>query len=348
MQMAWSPTRPGNWIMHCHFAGHLSQNVALDTESGVGHSEMDGMHPSDRPHQMFGLVMGITVAPNGEIAMARKPERTIRVYLRSQPHQYGDNIGFGFAVAGSKEDRSGIKLAVPGSALILEKDQPVAITIINQSGIDHASIHWHGIELQSYPDGVPGWSGSGKHTIPAIAPGDSLTVYFTPPRAGSFMYHSHFNEAIQMGSGAYAPIIVLKKGEKFDAETDRILFISDGGPTVNVVSGPPAPVLLNGKSLPDAMQLTAGRTYRFRLFNVKNEDVEQISLLDGMDKPIMWRAVAKDGADLPSSQSTMQPATLVFGSGEIYDFVYTPEKAGELKFRYGTSPYVVNVPVHVR
>ena len=348
MQMAWSPTRAGNWIMHCHLAGHLSQNVALDSEDGVAHNEMEGMHPSDRPHQMFGLVLGITVAPNGQVAKATGPERKIRVYLRSQPHQYGDNVGFGFVVAGSKEDRSGIKLAVPGSALILEKDQPVAITIINQSGIDNASIHWHGIELESYPDGVPGWSGSGNHVIPAIAPGDSLTVHFTPPRAGSFMYHSHFNEAMQIGSGAYAPIIVLNKGEKFDAETDRILFISDGGPTVNVIAGPPAPVLLNGKALPDQIELRAGTTYRFRLFNLMNDEIEQIALLDENDKPITWKAVAKDGADLPVAQSTMQPATLVFGSGEIYDFVYTPEKSGELKIRYGMRPYIVNVAVHVK
>jgi manganese oxidase len=195
---------------------------------------------------------------------------------------------------------------------------------------------------------VPGWSGSGKHIIPAIAPGDSLTVHFTPPRAGSFMYHSHFNEATQIGSGAYAPIIVLNKGEKFDAERDRFLFISDGGAPGNVIAGPPPPVLLNGKSLPDPIELKAGTTYRFRLFNLKNDDIEQIALLDETDKPIMWKAVAKDGADLPPSQSTMQPATLLFGSGEIYDFLYTPAKTEELKVRYGQRPYIVNVAVHVR
>lgn len=348
MQMSWSPTRPGNWIMHCHLAGHLSSSVSLDTESGMEHHEMERMHPSDRPHQMFGLVLGITVAPNGAIAKATGPERKIRVFLRSQPHQYGDKVGFAFVIAGSKEDRPGIKLPVPGSPLILQKDQPVAITVINQSGIDRASIHWHGIELESYPDGVPGWSGYGKHRIPSIAPGDSLTVHFTPPRAGSFMYHSHFNEATQIGSGAYAPIIVLNKGEKFDPETDRILFIADGGPPGNVIVGPPPPVILNGKSLPDPIGLRAGTRYRFRVFNLKNDEVEQIALLDENDKPIMWRAIAKDGADLPASQATVQPASLVFGSGEIYDFVYTPEKPAELKIRYGQKPRIVNVAVHVR
>ncbi len=348
MQMSWSPTRPGNWIMHCHLAGHLSSSVSLDTESGMEHHEMERMHPSDRPHQMFGLVLGITVAPNGTIAKATGPERKIRVFLRSQPHQYGDKVGFAFVIAGSKEDRPGIKLPVPGSPLILQRDQPVAITVINQSGIDRASIHWHGIELESYPDGVPGWSGYGKHRIPSIAPGDSLTVHFTPPRAGSFMYHSHFNEATQIGSGAYAPIIVLNKGEKFDPETDRVLFIADGGPPGNVIVGPPPPVILNGKSLPDPIGLRAGTRYRFRVFNLKNDEVEQIALLDENDKPIMWRAIAKDGADLPASQATVQPASLVFGSGEIYDFVYTPEKPAELKIRYGQKSRIVNVAVHVR
>src|SRR4051812_11285560 len=156
MQMAWSPTRPGNWIIHCHLAGHLSTNVALDTDRAVEHHEMERMHPSDRPHQMFGLVVGITVAPNGPIARVTLPERKIRVFLRSQPHQYGDKVGFAFVIAGSKEDKPGVKLSVPGSALILEKGAPVAITVINQSGIDRAAIHWHGIELESYPDGVPG------------------------------------------------------------------------------------------------------------------------------------------------------------------------------------------------
>jgi FtsP/CotA-like multicopper oxidase with cupredoxin domain len=162
------------------------------------------------------------------------------------------------------------------------------------------------------------------------------------------MYHSHFNEARQIGSGAYAPIIVLNKGEKFDADTDRFLFISDGGLPENVILGPPAPVLLNGKALPDPIELRAGTKYRFRVFNLKNDDIEHIALLGADDKPIMWRAVAKDGADLPASQATMQSASLQFGSGEIYDYLYTPETAGELNVRYGERPHIVNVAVHVR
>ena len=40
MSLAWRPTRPGNWIYHCHYASHLSHHVALDTEKGALDSTM--------------------------------------------------------------------------------------------------------------------------------------------------------------------------------------------------------------------------------------------------------------------------------------------------------------------
>ena len=35
MALAWSPTRPGNWVFHCHFVGHISPLVSIGTEKGV-------------------------------------------------------------------------------------------------------------------------------------------------------------------------------------------------------------------------------------------------------------------------------------------------------------------------
>ncbi|MFN2433687.1 MAG: hypothetical protein ABR599_12905, partial [Gemmatimonadota bacterium] len=37
-----------------------------------------------------------------------------------------------------------------------------------------------------------------------------------------------------------------------------------------------------------------------------------------------WRAIAKDGADLPSEQATLQPSHLLTGPGETADFEFTP------------------------
>jgi FtsP/CotA-like multicopper oxidase with cupredoxin domain len=220
--------------------------------------------------------------------------------------------------------------------LLLERGKRVAVTIVNQSE-EPAAVHWHGIELESYPDGVPGWSGSGKTILPSIAPGDSVTVRWTPPRAGSFMYHTHFNETMQMGSGLYGPIIVLEPGERFDPETDKIFFFGTAGTGTNPVFGPFPSFVMNGKTQPEAMNLKAGTRYRLRLFNLAGDMPLQVSL-DAGDAPIDWRPVAKDGYPLPSSQSAPHTAVLVFDPGEIYDFEYTPATAEELTLRFGPVP----------
>jgi FtsP/CotA-like multicopper oxidase with cupredoxin domain len=199
----------------------------------------------DGAHQMYGLVMGLTIKPKGPQIVASGPERAIRIQQREKPNVYGSEPGMSFVVDGTPEASTSDGLSIPGPALVLERGKRVAVTVVNQSE-DHASIHWHGIELESYPDGVPGWSGSGTSVLKAIAPHDSATVHWTPPRAGSFMYHSHFHETKQMGSGLYGPIIVLEPGQKFDPETDRVMFFGTAGRPMNVVFGPYPSLIMNG------------------------------------------------------------------------------------------------------
>jgi FtsP/CotA-like multicopper oxidase with cupredoxin domain len=181
---------------------------------------------------------------------------------------------------------------------------------------------------------VPGFSGAGVSLLPAIAPGDSLTVLVTPPRAGTFMYHSHFNEMQQLGSGMYGAIVVLDSGATYDPETDRLLVVSDAGPTVNVIRGPFPPIALNGSPSPAPMELRAGTRYRFRVINIRAEAMAQLALLNG-GTPVTWRAVARDGADLPAGQQTVGPAALTFAAGQIYDFEFAPAAAGPLTLRFG-------------
>ena len=333
MDMSWSPNRPGNWIFHCHFAGHLSYHVAMDTYEGVPHPENEHRHMTDAPHQMYGLVMGIRVAPSGPLAKAPANPRKIRLVVREKDNVYGNHPGYAFVLGGTPAETNPEILPVPGSPIVLVRGQPVAVNIVNQSQ-DHAAVHWHGIELQSYPDGVPGWSGSGNDILPAIAPGESLTVQFTPPRAGTFMYHSHFNEFQQITSGMYGPLIVLEPGQKYDPKTDRVLLFSDGGPTTNVIAGPFPPMLMNGQAQPDPIDLKAGVTYRFRVIGITGDIPTQFKFLDG-DKPIEWRAVARDGMTLPASQATVRPAAMIFDPGQIFDFEYTPRAKGELAMVFG-------------
>lgn len=331
MSLAFLPDRVGNWIYHCHFAGHLSQEAALDTYNGAFDSMPMMKHSSTMPHQMYGLVMGITVTPKGNVVADTRTPRPIRLELREKAKTYGEHAGYGYALEGTPSATDSA-LSIPGPAIMIRRGERVAITVVNRAN-DRAAVHWHGIELESYPDGVPGWSGSGKEILPSVGPGDSITVRFTAPRAGTFMYHSHFNEASQIHGGAYGPIIVLDSAETFNPETDRILMFSAGGPTVNVIKGPFSPILLNGQVQPPPMELKAGTTYRFRLIGIT--DLPAVVSLQNGKTPIQWKAIAKDGATLPASQAVMRPAKLVFDPGEIYDFQYTPTAKGTLTLSFG-------------
>jgi FtsP/CotA-like multicopper oxidase with cupredoxin domain len=347
MAISWSPSRPGNWIFHCHFAGHISHHVALgggnpdavatahshQADGGAHHANGHDHQKAARGHDMAGLVLGIRVSPRGETPKPARDYRPIRLIVRSKPNVHGTQPGYAYVLGGSPQEADTAALPLPGPTLVLEKDQPVAITVINRSA-EPAAVHWHGIELESFPDGVPGWSGMNTSVLPAIPPGDSLTVHFTPPRAGTFMYHSHFNEFQQIGSGLYGSIVVVERGKRYDPGTDRVLLVSDAGPTTNLIRGPFPPAMLNGRTTPDPIELHAGTTYRFRLINIRTDYTAVISLLAG-GQPVEWRVVAKDGADLPASQVKVQPATLTFSPGEIIDVELTPREAGELTLRFG-------------
>lgn len=347
MAIAWSPERPGNWIFHCHVARHMTPSAGLShapeepAATHVAHASRSSSHP----HPMARLVLGIRVKRRDAAVQLSRLARPIRLLIRSRPAADGASVRYAYVLGGSPEEADRAMPPVPGPTLIFEKDEPVAVTLVNDSH-EPAAVHWHGIELESFPDGVPGWSGEENNLLPVIPVGDSLTVRFTPPRAGTFMYHSHFNELQQISAGLYGPIVVLGPGQRHDPETDRVLLFSDGGPTINVIRGPFAPALLNGQVQPEPLALRAGTTYRFRLINIRSDYAVALALLDG-DQPVEWRHIAKDGADLPAAQRVVTPAELQFGVGEIYDVEFTPRTPGDLRLRFGYPPRFrpLNVPV---
>ena len=346
MAMHWTPQRAGNWIFHCHFAGHMTSMDGLNKDR----RHPDDVHGPHEPagaavhdqHYMAGLIVGIEVTPTGAAPAPTAAARSLRLFVRSKPHVYGPYAGYGYALGGTPEEGDAHAFTIPGPTLVLRRNEPMAVTIINQSH-DKAAVHWHGIELESFTDGVPGFSGYGTSLLPAIAPGDSLTVRFTPPRAGTFMYHSHFNEFQQLGSGMYGAIVVLDSGQTYDPETDRVLVVSDAGPILNVIRGPFPPTLLNGSTTPPPMALRVGTRYRFRVINIRTDFPADVALLEG-ETPVTWRMIARDGADLPAGQQTVGPAALAFAPGQIYDFEFTPEKPGDLTLKAGYPALPFPVP----
>ena len=345
MRVGWLPDRAGNWIFHCHFALHVSHHLKLASRSAPS------THGSDHePHSMAGLVMGITVQPRAGLhaasASARRA-REIRLLAQSAPNRFGQLAGLGYVVQDGPVAPKRDSIAIPGPTLVLQRGEPVRITVVNRLA-EPTAVHWHGIELHSFPDGVPGWSGAPGRTMPPSAPGDSFVAEFVPPRAGTFIYHAHSNEQYQLGAGLYGALIVVDREHPFDPEVDRMIVAGGGGPADSLPQfGFESPGLVNGSNDPPSMSLAAGRTYRLRLINI-NPDWRVIFAITSDTGLVKWRPIAKDGADLPAAQRGERPASLLTGPGETADFEFTPATPGELRMEVKTRAPGWIIPLEVR
>jgi FtsP/CotA-like multicopper oxidase with cupredoxin domain len=310
MTMSWMAARPGNWLFHCHFAFHVSHYLSLDKITDpVDPGAADAVDHS--VHGMAGLILGLTVKPALGTAVssqsAATATRNLRVVVRPIEKTSLREERYAFVVKGT-----GVSDSLDPT-LVLRRNEPVRITVVNELRAP-TSLHWHGIEVQeSYVDGVPGWSGAGEHLAPLVQPRDSFTVEFTPSRRGTYMYHSHSNEEHQISSGLYAPILVVDETKPYDPRQERVY----------TFGGEENELRINRKKLPDTTSMTAGTTYRIRLINI-NPDRRMVFSLESPKGRMFWRALAVDGADLPSNQMTKESAMVEMGPGMTADFEFTP------------------------
>ena len=358
MSMTWSPDRPGNWLFHCHLIAHMSEAQRLTNYSpGVAaksrqqHASM-GNHATDA---MGGLIMGITVRPARTASAAGEPAtqpsargRSLQLFVDRRERVFGESPGFGFVLQQDERVPAADSILIPGSPLVLAKGEPVAITVHNRLPAPVA-IHWHGIELESYYDGVAGWSGNGTRIAPSIAPGRTFVARFTPPRAGTFMYHIHSERGDELASGLYAPLIVLEPGTSFDNRHDRVFVIAGAGPSAEHA------VAVNGSVTPDTVQLVVGDTYRLRLIDISANDVH-LTTLRGPDGLVPWRLVAGDGWNVSDAERMPRPARTVTSAGITQDYEFTPSAPGDYALvvaqavTAGATPTgkVTTVPLRVR
>lgn len=344
MSMNWIPERPGNWLFHCHLGSHVAAERRVDDSE----PESAG-HANHAVEGMAALVVGIHVTNAHTDRVSRssdKPIERLSLFVNERAKVYGSQPGYAFVL--QKGARPAADSLAPGSPIILTKGQLAEITVFNQAQIP-VSIHWHGIELESYYDGVPGWSGGGggSRIAPAIKPGESFVVRMTPPRAGTFIYHTHDDARGELSSGMYGPLIVLNPGEHFNSETDRIFVMGSAG------SGGNTPAVVNGMSDPPALRLARDTAYRFRFIDITSDGFKHVELLGADDKPVKWRAVAKDGADLPPEMQVEGVAQQLAAPGETFDFAVTPAAAETLTLQITTyefpyKPKVMRLPVLVR
>jgi FtsP/CotA-like multicopper oxidase with cupredoxin domain len=188
------------------------------------------------------------------------------------------------------------------------------------------TIHWHGIELDSYYDGVIG-GGTGDQLTPVIQPGESFVARFTPNRAGTFIYHTHSADPRQLTGGLYGALIVLEPGQSFDPVHDRLLVIGSHDPSFYTKR-----ITLNGSEEFAPPPFEHNATYRLRVINMAPNLSANLQI-GATDHLATWRPISKDGADLPSRLSIPGSAQLHIASGETYDFQFQPSALGEFPFQ---------------
>jgi FtsP/CotA-like multicopper oxidase with cupredoxin domain len=107
----------------------------------------------------------------------------------------------------------------PGPTLRLTQGEELKVRLVNE--LKQATVvHWHGLRLPNAMDGVP------HLTQMPIEPGASFDYRFTPPDAGTFWYHSHFQSSEQLARGLYG-VLIVDEPTRPAVDRDLVLVLDD-------------------------------------------------------------------------------------------------------------------------
>lgn len=229
----------------------------------------------------------------------------------------------------------GFNNQVPGPVLRAKKGDTLVVKVQNKLS-EPTILHWHGLRLPASMDGT------GEVQRP-ILPGESFEYRFTVPDAGTFWYHSHQNETVQMERGMYGGIVVEDETDPI-LDQERLLIVDDMKLTSNNEFEKLGAIgqwierhdgregstnLLNGKE-EATLYIHAGQMERWRIVNAASARYFKLSL-DG--KP--FKIIATDGGLLEHARTETE---LVLTPGERFDIVVGPFKEGEV-FSLSSLPY---------
>jgi len=96
----------------------------------------------------------------------------------------------------------------PGPTIECVEGDKLRIFVTNKLP-EHTTIHWHGILLPAGMDGVGGL------TQPQIPVGKTFVYEFGMKKSGTFMYHPHADEMVQMAMGMMGFIVVHPRNPSF-------------------------------------------------------------------------------------------------------------------------------------
>ncbi|WP_340152627.1 multicopper oxidase domain-containing protein [uncultured Marivirga sp.] len=108
--------------------------------------------------------------------------------------------------------------SIPGPTLRFTEGEYAVIYVKNEMDVE-TSVHWHGLLLPNFYDGVP------YLTTPPIEPGHTQKYEFPLKQSGTYWYHSH--TMLQEQSGVYGSIVIQPKEEPLEYDKELVMVLSD-------------------------------------------------------------------------------------------------------------------------
>ena len=283
--------------------------------------------------------------------------REVMVDLEARPEAWDIGGGFGPLQGWSY---NGI---TPGPAIEARQGETLVVRLTNQLD-EPTTIHWHGLRLPAPMDGTQ----DVQKTVP---PGGQFEYRFALPDAGTFWYHPHTNETVQLERGLYG-VLVVRGADEPVVDRDRVLVFDDvrldrkdaiakPGGVMEKHNGRQGKVrLLNGRVRP-TLDVAAGQLERWRLVNVSSARYVNFSL-----SGIPFRIIGSDGglieAPVDATEVQLAPADRVdvvvgpFETGQQIEIQSLRSSGFRSRQRsvYGTvrvgemQPSIANIPTTLR
>jgi FtsP/CotA-like multicopper oxidase with cupredoxin domain len=221
---------------------------------------------------------------------------------------------------------------VPGPAIEAEVGDTLVARLTN-SLAEPTTIHWHGLRLPAPMDGT-------ELTQRPVGPGETFEYRFVLPDAGTFWYHPHSNETVQLERGLYGALIVRGPDEPV-LDRERVLVLDDlrlnwrgsiapPGGWLERHNGREGKVrLINGRSEPQ-LEMAAGHTERWRIINVSNARYVRLSI-GGREFCIL-------GTDGGLLEAPVPATEVLLAAGDRFDLAVGPFDDGEV-IRVEALPY---------
>ncbi|MCA9673409.1 MAG: copper oxidase [Dehalococcoidia bacterium] len=307
---------------------------------------MGGMGGSDDARAPMPLTHGRAVAgesytpvvvPNGATLPFEKKGGVKVFHLVAEPITH--TIAPGLEI-----EAWGYNGSTPGPLIEAVEGDRIRIYVTNKLG-EATTVHWHGVFVPSGMDGVGGL------TQPAIPPGKTFRYEFTMTKAGTFMYHPHFDEMTQIALGMVGMIVVHpREKKKRRAENVRDYALMAHEWKIPIGSRRPDPLAMNdfnvltfnSKAFPGTEPLVAevGDRVRLRLGNLGPMDHHPLHL-HGYAFQVTWT----DGGEVPAGARWPETTVLVpVGAVRVVEFV--ADTPGDWAFHCHMTHHVMNQMGH--